>query len=259
MAFVRQYSNRFRAQWEDVGDPGFKFGRVFKGLRKVKLGRLARGALGFVPGVGPALGIAERVMGAARRFGVSPDLLHRLLRERGIDLGDPGARTGTRRGAAAGSPKSKQAGRAARRKTRPPKKGTGPGIGEIIKQHAGEALESTIQLAKKGAGGDIAGALQQILAGTPAAGEVPEAPMGGGRRREAHLAHRHVDAWMVKGSRQLNPSNPRALRHAVRRIERFEKMVKSVERAMPRLRRPHGSRGSSHRSGCRCVVCRKAA
>jgi len=71
-----------------------------------------------------------------------------------------------------------------------------------------------------------------------------------------------VDAWMVKPRRAVNPANVKALRRSVRRVESFQHLVKTVERAFPPLRHARhmqasGSRGRGHKAGCGCFACRK--
>lgn len=63
--------------------------------------------------------------------------------------------------------------------------------------------------------------------------------------------------------RHINPANVKALRRGIRRLEGFEKLVKSVRKAAGGLRgvvmQPHGVRHykkPGHRAGCRCVACR---
>jgi len=60
--------------------------------------------------------------------------------------------------------------------------------------------------------------------------------------------------------RTMNPTNVKALRRSVRRLEGFEAMVTRVRKAYPRIARsasPAGRRSRGHKSGCACVVCRR--
>ncbi len=58
--------------------------------------------------------------------------------------------------------------------------------------------------------------------------------------------------------RKRNFANVRALRRAIGRLEGFERIVKSVEKAYPRIRRAtHHYSAGGHRAGCRCAVCKR--
>lgn len=63
--------------------------------------------------------------------------------------------------------------------------------------------------------------------------------------------------------RTMNPANVKALKHSLRRLEGFAKLVKRVEKMMPKGTRHaiHGhsapaSRMRNHKAGCKCVGCR---
>jgi hypothetical protein len=58
--------------------------------------------------------------------------------------------------------------------------------------------------------------------------------------------------------RRQNPANVKALRRSLRRVEGFQKLVKSVERAYPRLARSthHSHAHGGHKPGCKCVACK---
>src|SRR5689334_13072432 len=218
-----------REVW-NTGDPGrHKFFRRFKGLRgRLKgLGRFAR----FVPGVGTVMDTIDN----ARSLIPAGDGGFYYGDDEGdpsdfFDEGDPGKKK-PRRGAPsrAGHAGHKGGGHKHGRK----KHGGGPGLGAAI----GGAL-SGLDVGKLGQAalgsipvvGGVAQELASQLGGAAPGGEglpvIPGVepgamgpmPAAGGRRgmgsRPPHLAHRKKDAWLVKGSRSMNASNPRALRHA---------------------------------------------
>lgn len=257
-----------REVW-NTGDPGrHKFFRRFKGLRgRLKgLGRFAR----FVPGVGTVMDTIEN----ARALVPAGDGGFYYADDEGdpsdfFDEGDPGKKK-PRRGAPsrAGHAGHKGSGKHGKKK----KHGGGPGLGASIAGalgnidvgKLGQAAIGSIPVIG-GVAGELAGQLAGGAAGAGeegmpmipgvAPGAMPMAGGGGGKRgfgaKAPHLAHRKKDAWLVKGSRSMNATNPRALRHALRRVEGFERIVKRLERAYPRLKRAHPMHGhvTHHKAG----------
>lgn len=100
---------------------------------------------------------------------------------------------------------------------------------------------------------------------TPAAGKIFDALTGlGGKGGEflAGLGLGKGGKGLLGGKRRgMNPTNVKALRHSLRRLEGFERVVKRMEKHYPRLRAAtrSGHRSTGHRAGCRCVACRRAA
>jgi hypothetical protein len=232
MAFIREYGLA-----SDMGDP-FSF-RIPKRVRKMRLGRSLKGlarlalpaAAAFVPG-GPA------ALGFARAFG--------------LDVGDPSSR---RKSAGAG-PKAKAAKKAKKRghplKAKKPSHGKGKGVDwNKIAESATSLLPVGADLAKTAMeqfgvthGDDEEAALQAQLGGI--------AGTAGG----LHPSVRHA-LGMGHRRRSMNPANVKALRRSIRRLEGFERVVKSVYRAFPRLKPHTQSARGGHRAGCGCVACRK--
>jgi hypothetical protein len=230
-----------------MGDPGFGkwFKRAIKppkALRKLKLGSLISPALSFLPGGGIVAAIAQR-------FGVHPSVASRIAQLAGYEgdawMGDPGPPK--KRKSAASGTKAKAKKKAERRaspKSSKPKKGSagksidwgkiGEAATSLLPVGADLAKEIGKQAGAFGTDADLSG-----IAG----GKIPRGLFGGHRRR-------------------MNPTNVKALRRGIRRIEGFEKIVKSIERAYPRLRRASGHAGArrgGHRSGCACAVCKRRA
>lgn len=271
MAFMRAYAAR------DQGDP-FSL-RIPKRLRKLQVGRalgkVARAAVGFVPGIGP---IAAQLMppeamaaqaeaaqlppagapewddenpGAGYRW-MRPPAGHpawQFARSYGWDMGDPG-KVSKRKSAAAG-PRAKAAKKASNRAAKAASAGSGRvkgssargkkggGAGAFLSAFGSSALEAaqrTMQSARGGPGAIMSQAFDFSMPGARAAGRG-----FGGRRRS------------------MNPANVHALKRGLRRLEGFEKLVKRIERQYPRIKRavghaPSGARG--HKAGCRCVACK---
>jgi len=258
VAFIRDYSARSAM----AGDPGLGkfFKRAFKppkALRKfqpgkalARIGRVVAPFASFVPGVG---GILGRLMPAVQRVaaatGIDEAVLQEALQARleamGVDLsaeGDPGnpPKPATKRKRAASGPKAKQAARTTKKAERRSRgKPTPKSPGQAVTPGGVDLDAALDELMKGGSVGSV------IFAGRTGQRTKAKAPgLGFGRRR------------------RINPANVKPLRRAIRRVEGFQKLVKSVERAYPRLRgsRSHSqSRGRGHRAGCRCAICARAA
>lgn len=223
------------------GDPGRRrgfFRHAFKAprfIRKFQPGRfaapLARLGAGLLPGGGA-------LMTAADLAGFT---------------GDPGPRRGK-------SAKRKSAGAGTRHKAankRKARAAKGGGIGAALSKldygKLGEAAVGAIPFIGAGAqelaaqlraGGGTSEALDASLPGmsqviTPS-GDLGLVPHGT-KHRMPTLVHRRIDSWMRRPGRAMNFANVKALRKGVRRIEGFERIVKSVHRAYPRLARAHAA------------------
>lgn len=231
MAFIREYMNQ--------GDP-FSL-RIPRRVRKWRPGRTLKGMLPlaaqFVPGAGAALGFA-------RGFG--------------LDIGDP---SGRRKNAGAG-PKAKAAKKAAKRGHPAKMKKPSHGGKHIDWNAIGNAATSLLPV-----GGELAKTVMQQAGIThdPADAEdamtsALQSGMVQGTAMPLHPAVRKA-LGLHHRRRSMNPANTKALRRSIRRVEGFERLVKSVYRAFPRLK-PHagghgGARMRGHKSGCGCVGCRK--
>ena len=214
------------------GDPGRRRGffRRFKPPRFVRkaFSTLAPLAAGFIPG-------GSLAYQAAQAAGYA---------------GDPGPKRGK-------SPKRKHAGSGPRakaankRKNRQKGGGLGAALGNLDYGALGQAAIGAIP---------VVGGVAAELAGQLRGGESPSAegpipglstavtPTGdfqlvphGVKHRMPTMVHRRVDSWMRKPGRSMNPANTKALRRGVRRIEAFERIVKSVHKAYPRLARAHSA------------------
>jgi len=248
------------------GDP-FRFRRPklkrFKGLGKF------RGLVRFVPGVGPVLDSAMNVMG-------DPDD-DDFSRGYGFDQGDPGKGKPSKRSRSVKSRKPEGRGKG---------KGRGPKTRDtrsFSEQHPnmtklggalaggipflGGMAQTGLEMLAQQHGPDVAeavasGALDPAALGgmsLGAPGGFGMTKRGGRGTRMPHMAHRHVDAWTVKGTRTMNVANVRALKHGIRRLDGFQKLVSRVEKAFPRLKAgrhasSHARKG--HKAGCKCVGCR---
>lgn len=253
MGFIREYmdvgdAGRMRDLMDDVGDPRRKRG-FFRRLKKFKFGRalggIARAGVGFVPGVGP---IASRVLEMVGDPGDDED---------DYDfIGDPGRKAKRRKMAGAGTKAKaakKRKGRRQKGKRRP--SGTPIDFGKLA-----EAAIGSIPVA-----GGIAQELISQVRGGGAAGEAAAAEllpqlgaMPGKRGRGLRMP------GMFGKRRGMNPANVKALRRGLRRVEGFEKLVKRVQKAYPRLRAMSsggggGARARGHRAACRCVACKARA
>jgi hypothetical protein len=254
MAFIREYAY--------AGDP-FKL-RLPKKLRKLKVGRglgnilkgAARIGASFLPG--PLGNLAEQIISpaqvaaaqpmpelyapeAAQAFAAEmepdatdeegptwmrPPLGHPAWeygRAYGWDMGDsrPGGKGSKRKGAASG-PKAKAAGKKAQRARK---------------------AQATIAQAPRGKaggrkGGKGAAALGALRGATKLAAQfMPSKEVDFGAFQGFA---RQVGGGSRGGRRSINPSNVKALRRGLRRVEAFEKLVKRVEKQYPRLKRAVG-------------------
>ena len=214
------------------GDPGRRRGffRRFKPPRFVRkaFSTLAPLAAGFIPG-------GSLAYQAAQAAGYA---------------GDPGPRRGK-------SPKRKGAGsgpRAKAAKKREQRKKAGGGLGAALGKLDYGALGQAAIGAIPVVGGVAAELAGQLAGGSPSA-EAPipglstaVTPTGdfqlvphGVKHRMPTMVHRRVESWIRKPGRSINPANTRALRRGVRRIEAFERIVKSVHKAYPRMARAHAA------------------
>lgn len=126
------------------------------------------------------------------------------------------------------------------------------GAGKVAGQVIGSIAQAAPDLIAAARGGGIFGMQEK-----------------GGKYSPADLARitgRHPSAFgMGHSRRRINPANVKALRRGIRRLEGFEKLVKSVRKAAGGLRGvvmapAHGARSYSrargHKAGCRCVACK---
>lgn len=257
MGFIRQYM-------DESGDPFLKR-RMFKlpkRIRKFQPGRVLRAALpavaGFIPGAGMALDVA-RGLGLEAGDDLSPDEMA-FARMYGYEAGDPGK--SSKRKAAASGPKAKAK---AKKNKRAAKAGKVAAAAHTGKKKGGGLSKSHLDMLKKaggigaqillGAGKDVPGlggaisAVQDMgyLGGAPGLDATPIAlppgmPSPGAFRMPGMHRRRHT----------MNPANVKALRRSIRRLEGFERLVKHVERAFPRLKRAHhGAAAPAHRKGKR--------
>lgn len=133
--------------------------------------------------------------------------------------GDPGPRPAPRRKSAAAGPRAKAArkrvvrGQRATRATHGAPKGPGKkkargiDLGQIASSDRVQAAIAQLR------GGNLAGAAGSAIFGSGKAGHA----MGGGGHR-----------------RTINPSNVKALRRSLRRVERFGQLVSRVNKMLPR-------------------------
>lgn len=209
--------------------------RMPKSIRHLKPGRmLMHAGLGMIPGVSTA-------------------------RDLGLFAGDPKPK----RKAAGSGPKAKHQAKQHKKATHAAHAGHAAkhGRGKKWGKAAGAAL------------GQIGGALGEAYRnyhgdapGTkyfPGAGgddDAPPVPIAGadGSVHMLHPAHARALGLGGRRHRKVNPANVKALRRGIRRLEGFQKLVKSVEKAYPRLRSSHASHGHAkgHKAGCKCVACR---
>jgi len=252
--------------WNE-GDPGRRHRRSRFSLRRFKgLGRIA-GKLTpfarFIPGLGTVMDTVENARSMMPAgdggFMYTDDEGDPLYGARGFeDEGDPGPKPkrGVPKRGGGGKPHG------GRRK----KKGGGPGLGEKLGGFAaglagaglqqvgpiGTFLGQQTGIIPKDAGLPMLPGADPGTAMVPMGGMVPSA---GGRHghqaKPLRMVHRHLDAWTAKGTRTMNAANPRALRHALRRVEGFERIVKRMERAYPRLKRVHAHPAPHHHKKAR--------
>lgn len=250
MAFIRQYQARDAM----AGDP-FRF-RIPKKLRKLKvgkaLGKVARVASGFIPGLG---GIAAQMLAPEQAAAVAEaaqipapdaedaqsallDQYRAFARSYGYDFGgDPGRGKTTKRKAASAGPKVKAAAKADKRAAK--------ASGAAPKAHGSSARgpkESGLAHAAKGVGSVVLGGLKDV-------------PFLGGAIGGAQ-GFNWKQAGGGGGRRSMNPANVHALRRSLRRVEGFEKLVKRIEKQYPRLKRATHPASRAHGKGCRCASCK---
>ena len=279
MGFIRAYSARDKYE----GDP-FRL-RIPKGIKKLKVGRalgkVAKAAVAFVPGVGP---IAAGILGGIPTAGgavipeagalppagaewddenpgrgfswVRPPQGHPawgFARSNGWDMGDPKVRKGKMAGA---GPKAKATRKANSRQAKAtgatPKssgssaRGKGPSWDSLARNFVGAAssMGGTAMRALKGGG-------VQSVAQEAFDFHLPKAGGSG-----AGIMVRHAGGG---GRRSMNVTNVHALKRGLRRLEGFEKLVKRIEKQYPRIKRATGHASSGrpgHKAGCRCVACK---
>lgn len=263
MGFIREYAAL-------SGDP-FSFRmpkklrkklKLPKAIRKFQPGRalksIASIAAPMIPGVGSALGFA-RAYGMApeemqQPVAVEPeevyavpepeyqeDPLQRLLELLGI--GDPGGKVARRKTAAAG-PRTKAKAKATKRAKR------AAGVTPIA---GGGKLTKPSQRGSKPGGVDWSQAREamgrELVKGNVVGAIASRLGLGQGRGGALGLGGKR---------RSMNPTNVRALRRSIRRLEGFQKVVKRVEKMLPRsARHVVGSAPARrHKSGCKCATCR---
>jgi hypothetical protein len=261
-----------------AGDP-FRFRLPKIGLKKSTLRRLgkslgsvARAGVGFIPGVGP---IASQLLsggggggggGEQPYYGPSTapepapedvgtdvsDYEAQFLdfaRAYGLIAGDPGPRPVPR----ATATHSTKAGRRV-----PPPRGPGKFQGSSARGKPGSTGGGSFAQQHPG----LLGLGQGLAGGIPILGGLASAGLGQLAGMGAHPAVAAA-MGMHKRHRAMNPANIKALRRSMRRVEGFEKVVKRVEKMFPRLKHAmHGGvrvHHSSHRAGCKCATCKRAA
>lgn len=244
MAFIRSYSQRGQlAAAMELGDPGIfkklkKRLRVPKAIRKFQPGKaiakLAPIAAGFIPGVGPLAALAA----IAQRFQLPLETVQQLAEfsadqgdpwtSSGWDYGDPGKKAPKRKRAAAGTKtKAKNKGKGGKKPGRRPS-GSRQGIDWA---KLGEAAAGSIPIA----GGVASEVLRQINEARAGAGGgldlgAASATLGGGMRLPRGAR------GFGGGRRHMNPTNVKALRRSIRRVEGFRHLVKRVEKSFPAIR-----------------------
>lgn len=270
MAFIRDYAAQsgdafgMRRPW--MGDPGglrgytgigdpfrFRFPRLPRAVRKLTWKKVARAAgsfAGFVPGVGQAVDFA-------RSFGLMS--------------GDPGAPHHQAKLSHAASPPShkarshKQAAHAAKaaHHAHQAKHGHPHHRAHHLAHAAAHAAAAGLSFAEAHPGLAELGA--KALGGIPLAGggleELARQASGlgghGAMGPDEAMLPGVLPGHFGRRRRHTNPANVKALRRSIRRLEGFEKLVKSVERAFPRLKRAHAHHSHGHKPGCGCVACKR--
>jgi hypothetical protein len=225
MGLIRSYS-RTHGDLDWSGDPGFgkwfkRATRVPKGIRKFQPGKtlasLAPAALGFIPGVGGLLSMISQ------RFRVPLNVAQVIAERAGYSSGDPWQNRAwmgdpgpaKKRKTAASGTKAKAAKKAAKKAE--------PKVSKPSKaKKAGKAIDW-------GALGEAATSLLPV--GADLAKEV-------GRQFGPGVTGADIGLPSMKGfrvgghRRSMNPANVKALRRGLRRVESFERLVKSVERIL---------------------------
>lgn len=258
MGLIRTHSRRGQAELF-VGDPGL--GRWFKratriprSIRKFQpgkaLGRIAAGLgpfASFLPGVGPVLAQL------AARFRIPEPVMAQIAMDYGIGTsgagnyeGDPGPPR--KRKKAASGTKAKAQEKAKKR-----------GAPRTTRKQRGGKKGPTFEI-PPGLGDELGALLRQgaeLIPG-PQKELDPDAIVRKFGMPRGGAGHR----------RSMNPTNVRALRRSIRRLEGFSRVIKSVRKAARGLRgdlvAAHGGSvvrrsGRGHKSGCSCAVCRRAA
>lgn len=156
------------------------------------------------------------------------ELMEEFARGYGLDVGDPGRRRPRRRRsqlAGAGAPPSAKA--AAKRKTAAKARARAAGAAA----RRGGKRKSTGPAKASGPKIDFGRLAEAAASGIPLAGGVISELMAQKREGKAGGA-------FGAGSRRraMNPTNVRALRRSLRRVEGFKKLVKRVERQFPAMR-----------------------
>lgn len=181
--------------------------------------------------------------------------------------GDPAPKAKPGKLAKAGSPPSVHA---AAKKTNRKKKVTGTADPRGGADKRRGAKKPAFNLGAS-AGAGLAAVGRGLKAGGPAALQALQHADLMGLFGATQAGNRAADVRGLKGfqmgghHKRINPANVKALRRGIRRLEGFEKLVKSVRKAAGGLRGvvmapAHGSRGyrpaRGHRAGCRCVACK---
>lgn len=197
----------------------------------------------------------EETMPAAPTY---PDWFVQFARSYGLDLGDPVPKRGKLNQAAA--PPSTHA--AAKRQFRANKRSGQDTRSGSDKRRGKKGFNLGASL---GAGASAVGHALPNLIGAFKSGGPAGAMLNMAGSSLGNLAHPlgMKMPGMGGGHRRINPANVKALRRSIRRMEGFEKLVKSVRKSAAGLRGivapQHHARTSSrgHRPGCRCVVCKR--
>lgn len=296
MAFIRDYAAA-------SGDPfRFRVPRFIRPPRKVRsaVKKVAKGAFGLarsvIPALVPGLGAAGTIaaeLGTAPPVATPafvpppmparpvsmypletfepepeeeepepmyPDWFLQFARSYGLDLGDPGPKPGKL--SRATQPPSAHA--AAKRTARKDKRtGADPRSGSQKRRGVGSG--GKMKAFGKGAAAFGSG----VAANAPAILAAIQGGAGGLTSAKDPLAIARRAGFAVPGvgghRRHMNPANVKALRRGIRRLEGFERLVKSVRKAAHGLRgavlapaavRSHSRGARGHRAGCKCAVCR---
>lgn len=300
MGLTRAYANEFAGDPFRLRLPKAVRKFTFKKAGKL-LGKAASIAAPFIPGVGgiAAQIVASRVPQeqpaaapeiAQQEFEPEPPRRYRYARryyeppDDGMDYapeeepemaftrmygydysGDPATKKlPPKRKSAGAGPKAKAQRKAAVRQNRNARKGGFDG-----KKFAAGAKKFG-----KAALGFGQAALPFALELVPGGGLVRGAARGAGAIANQMNQQGLPDFQMPKGGRMprgfggghrrtMNPANVKALKHSLRRLEGFAKLVKRVEKMMPKGTRHaiHGhsapaGRMRNHKAGCKCVGCR---
>jgi len=231
MAFIRDYAARSAmGRAYEMGDP-FSL-RIPRKLRKLKVGRalgkVAKAAVGFIPGVGSVLspvlsGLVSKLQHTFPQLpeDVLVEAASGFARDYGIDIGDPGTPVSKRKKAATGT-KAKAAVKADNRTAKQTgKKQPGRGKGPVARK--GNASKPSL--------GGAAAALGTGLSHLEAFGVTGDdiASILGGGKSFLHGKGGGGAAGGFGGHhRRQNPANVKALNRSLRRVEGFEKLASRV-------------------------------